>query len=447
MTALAEVLLDLGWRITGSDTHGSAAIDHLRDRGVPIAIGHAPSNVPAGTELAVYSAAVDPSNVERQEAARRGLPQWRYSEMLGRLMASRRGIGVAGTHGKSTTTAMVAAVLEQAETDPLAVVGAELCQWNSSGRGGGGEWFVAECCEYQQSFLDLCPTAVAILNIEPDHFDCYDGVDSLIEAFGRFAARVPPSGLVVARGDCQATRRAVLEASAELQTFSLTEGADWWAADLRERRGCYGFRVFFRGRFVTEVRLQVPGRHNVANALAATALCYWAGVRPTEVREGLGEFQGIRRRMEVLGSWRGVTLVSDYAHHPTEVRASLATARQMFGDRRIWCVFQPHQVSRTKALFDEFSESFSGADRVVVAQVFCAREGAASQGLVTSALLGEAIRRRGAEVADVYTVAEIVGLLESELCPGDVLIAMGAGDVDEVCDAFTRRLPRHRRAG
>ena len=285
------------------------------------------------------------------------------------------------------------------------------------------------------------------MNVEPDHFDCYANADSLLEAFGQFAARVPASGVVVARKGCPATRRAVVDASAELQTFSLAEDADWWATDLRERQGCYRFRVFYHGRYVTEIRLQVPGRHNVMNALAATALCHWAGVRPAMIREGLEEFQGIRRRLEVLGSWRGVTLVSDYAHHPTEVRATLAAARQMFGAWRIWCVFQPYQVSRTKALFDEFSESFEDANRIVVAEVFCAREGAGSESLVLAALLGEAIRRRGGEVSDVYDFGEILRLLESQFSPGDVLIAMGAGDVEKVCDAFTRRLQRHRRAG
>lgn len=445
MTALAELLLDWGWQVSGSDLVDGSAVRRLRGRGATIAVGHDANHVPPDAEVVVHSAAIDPANAERREAVQRGLRQCRYSQFVAGLMAGRRGIGVAGTHGKSTTTAMVAAVLEQAGWDPPAIVGAELCQWNASGRGGRGEWFVAECCEYQQSFLDLRPVAAAILNVEPDHFDCYDNDIALESAFGQFAASVPESGVVVAKADCPRTRRAVLVASAEVQTFSLNEGADWWAADLREHRGCYRFRVFYGGRFLTEIHLQVPGRHNVVNALAAAALCHGAGVRPKEIREGLGEFQGLRRRMEVLGSWRGVTLVSDYAHHPTEVRATLAAARQVFGGRRTWCVFQPHQVSRTKALFDEFSESFGDADHVVITEVFCARETAGSEALVSAALLGEAIRRRGRDVADVYDLHEIVRLLESELRPGDVLIAMGAGDVEKVCHAFTRRLQRHRR--
>jgi UDP-N-acetylmuramate--alanine ligase len=447
MTALAELLLGLGWRVSGSDCQEFAAAERLRTQGAQVWLGHAAEQISRDTDVVVYSAAVGPGNCERQAAERRGLAQLSYTQMLGQLMRPRRGIGIAGTHGKSTTTAMTAVILAEAGLDPVAVVGAELPQWNGSARAGRGEWFVVECCEYQRNFLDVAPQAAAILNVEADHLDCYRDLDEIVEAFGQYAGRVPASGVVVARGHSEHVTRAVAGADAEVQTFSLEPGADWWAADLRERQGRFEFRVFHEGAFVTQVQLQVPGRHNVANALAAAALGYWVGARPVQIREALAGFRGLRRRMEVVGSWRGVTLVSDYGHHPTEIRATLATARQMFGRRRLWCVFQPHQLSRTRALFEQFAESFDKVDRLLVSDVYNAREESDGAHRSEALRLAEAVARRGIEAHPGHTLDQVVTLLEGELQPGDVLIAIGAGDVGKVCDAFARRLQRHRRAG
>lgn len=459
MTALAEVLAARGWRVSGSDVADPDVGGTLRRRGVRVFASHAATHVPRDADVVVYSGAITAENVERRAAADCGLTQLSYAQMLGQLMQDQTGICIAGTHGKSTTTAMTAHVLAEAGMDPTAIVGAHVRDWQRSGRAGQGPYFVVESCEYQRNFLHLRPTAAAILGIEPDHFDCYPTVTELVDAFRTFAARVPASGLLLINGRCGASGEAAAAATAPVETFSLDRGADWWAADLRNEEGYYRFRVFRRGLFHFEVRLPIPGRHSVLNALAATALADWAGVRAFMIRDALEGFHGLRRRFETLGHWRGVTLVDDYAHHPTEVQATLRTAREVFGGRRIWCVFQPHQVSRTASLRDEFAASFHDADRVFVNEIYKAREvdreaharpspskGEANHSesgdAITASQLAALIGRRGVHVLPGHGRDEIVQTLQEELQPGDVLITMGAGDVGNLNRAFLERLSR-----
>ncbi|MBI3468578.1 MAG: UDP-N-acetylmuramate--L-alanine ligase [Planctomycetes bacterium] len=448
MTALAEILVGRGWRVSGSDETQAPLSDCLfKHRRFRFFHGHRSEHVPADATVVVHSPAVPADNVERMAAARHGLDQASYPQMLGRLMEGQLGMCIAGTHGKSSTTAMAATILDAAGIDPTVAVGAQIVDWRCSGRAGSGDWFVVESCEYQRSFLHLRPTAVAILGIEPDHFDCYRDLPELILAFRQFAQLVPPSGVVVARGDCAATAAAVEGIEAPVQTFSRKRGADWWAADLRPLKGCYRFRVFHRQEFHCEIALSVPGRHQVLNALAAVALADYAGIRASAIREGLEAYRGLRRRFEVAGSWRGATLVDDYAHHPTEVRAGLRTARQVFGRRRLWCVFQPHQASRTAALREAFARSFRRADRVIISDIYRAREKPGPLPGPTAADLAGDVARHGVTVIPVHRLDAIARVLKEQLQPGDVLITMGAGDVGTLYDAFFERLPGHRHAG
>lgn len=461
MKALAELLVARGCTVTGSDMQlSSATSEMLLRRGLRVHQGHHGRFLPENADVLVYSPAVGPKNPERLLAARRGTPQFSYSQMLGQLMHSKIGLSIAGTHGKSTTTAMTGAILSQAGLSPSVVVGAELRDAQRSGWAGSGPHFVVESCEYQRNFLDLAPQHAAILAIEPDHFDCFQNFDETIAAFAAFAQRVPKSGTLLISADCQASRSIGATVAASVETFSLNNGADWWAADLRPTKSGIRYRAFYQGEYFSEISLQVPGNHNVLNSLAAAALCHRVGAKPVDVREGLADFPGLRRRFEPRGSWRGVTLIDDYAHHPTEVRATLKAAREQFSGRRVWCVFQPHQVSRTRALLQEFSESFHDADRLLVAPVFAAREKVqqepreASQELVDriAALqqIGAADRlttsKRGAAtkrgVRLSPTLDHTLATLDDELRPGDVLITMGAGDIGQLHDAFTRRLQR-----
>lgn len=448
MKALAELAAGLGWRVSGSDQSLSGPVaERLRRWGVRVHAGHEERFVPDDVDVLVYSPAVAAENPERQAALRRGVPQMSYSQMLGLLMQSRTGVCVAGTHGKSTTTAMTARILTDAGLDPSAAFGAELVGRGTSGWAGDGELLVVESCEYQRSFLDLRPKFAAILGVEPDHFDCYRTFDETRAAFAEFAAQVAADGLLLVRGDCAASVAAAKSAGAEVATFSQQPDADWWAADLRPIVGGMRFRIFRRGQYFTEITLPLPGEQNVMNALAAAALSHAAGASAADIRESLHEFPGLRRRFEPVGSWRGMTLIDDYAHHPTAVRATLATARVAFGDRRIWCAFQPHQVSRTRALLGDFACAFADADEVLVAPVYAAREQLSTEPAHVAAELATQIAATGRPARFLPSLDRMVATLEDEARPGDVLMTMGAGDVYRVHHEFTRRLQRHHAAG
>jgi UDP-N-acetylmuramate--alanine ligase len=447
MKALAEMMSGLGWKITGSDLQPSnPTLRAMQKQGLRVHVGHHDRFLPRDVDVLVYSPAVSPANPERRLATRLKIPQMSYSQMLGHLMQGRVGVAIAGTHGKSTTTAMTATVLADAQFSASAVIGAQLCGSGLSGWAGEDDLFVVESCEYQRSFLDLRPTYAAILGIEPDHFDYYRDFDETKAAFAEFARLLPQEGVLVIRGDCPASVAAAQCASAHVVSFSQQAGADWWATDQRCTAGGTWFRVFHQGDFFTEISLQIPGEHNLMNALAAVALSHYAGATSTQIRESLRDFSGICRRFERVGSWRGVTLVDDYAHHPTAVQATLDTARESFGRRRIWCVFQPHQVSRTQALMQQFAESFSSADEILIAPIFEARENPGHDAETAAIELTSRIAMHGPPARFCHSLDQIMATIEDETRPGDVLITMGAGDIDRVHHELTRKLQRRHSA-
>ncbi|HET6326596.1 MAG TPA: UDP-N-acetylmuramate--L-alanine ligase [Planctomycetaceae bacterium] len=440
LKSLATLLLDRGWAISGSDLSVTGESgDGLRARGIDVREGHAFGNVPRGTQLLIYSAAVPSDNPERAAARTLGIPERSYSQMLGELMRGGRGIGIAGTHGKSTTAAMTASVLRAAGRDPSACIGAELSGLGNGGWAGHSDLFVAECCEFRRSFLDLSPTYAAILNIEADHFDCFHDFSETREAFGQFAARVPSNGLLVVRTDCGGA----LGGAARVETFAIGTPATWTAEDLRPTLDGVSFDLIHRGGLVGRVALRVPGRHNVLNALATIALCHGIGLHFDEIQSGLAEFRGIRRRFEFLGTPNGITWIDDFAHHPTEVRATLETARQRYGSRRIWCLFQPHQVSRLRMLLPEFAGSFDRADQVLIAPAFVAREIRSEEADSLARQLAQQIARAGPPARFCADLDRIVATVDDEARAGDVVISMGAGDINRVYHAFTRRLQRN----
>jgi UDP-N-acetylmuramate--alanine ligase len=444
MRALAELLLGMDWTVSGSDLQRpSSAVQHLARRGLTFHETHDQANVPADADCIVYSPAVPESNPERQAAAQLGIPQFSYTEMLGRLMQQRVGVCVAGTHGKSTTTAMTGCILSGAGLKPSVVIGAELCDTGRSAWSGSGSHLVVESCEFQRNFLAYHPQFAAILSVETDHVDCFATLAELQQAFADFAGQVSSDGLLLVHGDCPATMESVRQAAAEITTFGWSVELDWWAGDLRRTSNGTRFRVYRRGQYFSEISLSIPGRHNVLNALAAAALCHEIGVGPREIRDCLADFGGIRRRFEFVGQWRGVTIIDDYAHHPTAVAATLQTARELFGRRRIWCAFQPHQVSRTVALMSEFATSFADADQVLIAPAFAAREVVAAEPADVSTQLAGRIATLGQSAKFCESLDHLTAALEDGLEPGDVLITMGAGNIDCVHHAFTRRVSRN----
>jgi len=440
MRALAGMLLDAGAAVTGSDMSPSGAVDRLVAQGAHVHIGQKAENLPDGCELIVYSAAIHQQNPELLAARRRGLEVLKYSQMLGRLMAQKVGIAVAGTHGKSTTTAMVAWALRSAGADPSFIIGASVDQLGGPSGVGAGRHFVAEACEFDRSFLNLCPHYAAVLNIEEDHLDCYPDLPAIVEAFRAFVARVPPEGVLVANGEDRDVAEATRSPACEVQTFGLAEGCTWRGANLTLDRGRAAMDVQLGGADFGRLRLRLPGLHNAYNALAAASLLFHAGLEPKAIVHSLGRFAGARRRMTLKGRRRGITVVDDYAHHPTEIQVTLRAIRDYYQPRRLWCVFQPHQHSRTRFLLKDFARSFGSADEVIVPDIYFVRDSAREKDCIRAQDLVAQIRFHGGSAAYRETFGQIVRHLQGALREGDLVVTMGAGNIWEVADDLVRWL-------
>ena len=460
MSGLAKVMLEQGHEVSGSDLHANALTQRLVEMGACIHEGHDATNVNEA-ELVVVSSAVPADNVELAEAARRDLRVIKRAEMLARLCEGRRLVAVAGTHGKTTTSAMISWVLLEAGLDPTVLVGGELLDLGTNARLGRGHHVVAEADEFDGSFLSLHPFMAVLTNIEPDHLDYYGTMDALTEAFARFTAQVSPQGRVIVCTD-DLRLRALLETpchsegsndllgaagsphlashpTAEVVTYGLQDrAAGWRSVDIRLTSGGSEFTLVRRGNPLGRCRLGLPGRHNVANALGAIAAAEGLRVTPQNAVEALARFSGTRRRFEVRGEAGGVTVVEDYAHHPTEIAATLTAARQRFPGRRLVAVFQPHTFSRTRLLFDEFARCFEEADEVTITDIYAARE----QNVwgVSSEEVARAIKHPPARhIADMH---EAAAHLAGNLRPGDVLLVLGAGNINEIVDEVLEGLSR-----
>lgn len=441
MQALAGVLLRSGASVSGSDEQGGYATDHLAEAGAKVTIGQKAANIPDRVDLVVYSAAIKPTNPELAAAMARGLECVRYAEMVGRLMTTRHGIAISGTHGKSTTTAWVSYILKSAGLDPTFIVGADVSQLGGPSGVGSGPHFVAEACEYNRSFHNFRPRTAAILNIEGDHFDCFGTIERIVEAFEQFAALLPPNGLLVVNADDQRAMQAAQATSARVETFSLeSPDADWQALNRQEVSGMYAFDLVYRHELQGRVELKLLGIHNVANALAAAACAHHAGVKPADICRLLGQFAGASRRLTCRGEVKGVTVVDDYAHHPTEIQVTLKAARQRYRPKRLWAVFQPHQYSRTRILLDEFAGSFDAADEVLLPDIYFARDTQQDMQSVCTQDLVEQLRKRGKHVNYVPEFDRIVDTLVRNCHPGDLVLTMGPGNIWKVADALVQRL-------
>jgi UDP-N-acetylmuramate--alanine ligase len=410
----------------------------LVSSGAVVFIGHDAVQLPDETDLVVASAAIPDSNPELVLARSRGMRVIRYAEMIGMLMDDAAGVAIAGTHGKSTTTAMTAYLFRRAGLDPSFVVGARSEQLGGASGVGSGPHFIVESCEYARSFLHLRPQLGAVLNIELEHLDCYSGLDDIVSAFSEFIGNISSTGTVIV-GDADVNVRAALAAArCSVETVGFGESAVWRAADLVETQGSYRFAAEYRGSLLFETSLKLAGRHNVTNALTAAALAWRAGATADVIAEALAEFEGIDRRMMLRGTERGVTVVDDYAHHPTEIAATLLAVRSRYQPKRTWVVFQPHQHSRTRHLMEQFSRCFSGADMVLVPDIYAVRDTEEDRRLTGSADLVSRISAAGGAARHVPALNDIVEQLRAETVSGDLVITMGAGDVWKVADGLVR---------
>lgn len=440
MCGLAEVLASLGARVTGSDSKASVAVQRMLQRGWAISTSQTAASFPRDAQMVVASAAIPQAHPEIEQAQSLGIPIVKYARMLGAVMERRQGIAISGTHGKSTTTAMLTHVLHEAGLDPSFVVGASCRQLGGSSASGSGPYFVAEACEFDRSFLNLRPKAAVILGIEEDHLDYYRNLDEIVAAFEEFAGLIPRAGLLVVNGADAHAMRATQTAICRVETFGLGERFTWSARNLNQSGGRYQFDVWSLGACCGAVRLGIPGRHNVLNALAVVALARQCGVPWDSLFSGLESFRGIDRRLEWLGQFSGVDVADDYAHHPTEIRVTLEAARERFSPRRLWCVFQPHQHSRTRFLLEDFARCFQAADFVVLPDIYFVRDSQRDREAVSAADLAQRISEQGGDAAYIPGFEGILAYLLQRVQPGDLVITMGAGNIGKVAHDLAARL-------
>jgi UDP-N-acetylmuramate--alanine ligase len=425
MSGIAEILHNLGYQISGSDLSPSEMTAYLQALGIRVETEHRAANL-ADTDVVVISSAVGEDNPEVVEARRRGLPVIKRAEMLGELMRLKFSIGVAGTHGKTTTTSMIAAVLRQGNYQPTIIVGGVVAGLGTGAALGSGDYLVAEADEYDRSFLAMYPSLAVVTNVEPDHLDCYDSFEHLQESFLAYMNRVPFFGSVVINADDPSLQKLRHRIARPYVTFGFDPEADYRALNINLEPERTTFSVYRRGDLLGQLILRVPGRHNVANALAAVATCYELEVPFTTIADGLMNFRGVGRRFEFIGAVNDILLFDDYAHHPTEVRATLTAARELY-QRRLVVIFQPHLFSRTRDFYREFAQSLSLADKCLLVDIYPAREQPLAG--VTSELIVREGQALGGDFVGVGTRQQAVEVARTVCRPGDMVITMGAGSI------------------
>ncbi|MBV9737316.1 MAG: UDP-N-acetylmuramate--L-alanine ligase [Candidatus Eremiobacteraeota bacterium] len=428
MSAIARILMTRGDRISGSDLQQSRLTEQLRAGGVRITIGHRAKNID-GARAVVISSAIGPENPEFVAAGERGLPIYRRGEMLAHLMRGRRGIAIAGTHGKTTTTAMAAAVLSGAGLDPTVLIGGEAIEWGSNARDGSGAWFLTEADESDGSFMELVPEIALVTNIENDHIASDEELPRLRSAFAGFLRRLPADGVAVIGVDNkESAALARLSRVARTLTFGLSERADVHAKDARYERFGSTFDVIAAKKRIGNVRLRVPGEINVFNALGAIAIGLTLDVPFAAMAEALSHFAGVRRRFEILARTPRLSVVDDYAHHPTEVKATIAAARA-YHDGQVIVAFQPHRYTRTAYLAHEFADALRGAQAVFLTPVYAASENPIDG--VSERSIGEPLQALGTEVHYIKRLDQLPQRILEAASPGALVLMLGAGDITQ----------------
>ncbi len=428
MSGLAEILNGAGLTVTGCDLKRSAATDLLASRGIAVTLGHDASHV-AGSDLVVITSAVKGEHPEVDAARMQGIRIMKRSEVLGAIVNEKRSIGVAGTHGKTTTSAMISMVLEDAGLDPTVLVGGMIRNLGTNAKRGASDLLVVEADEYDRTYHHLHPEIAVVTNIEADHLEYYKTFENILEAFRIFVGGVKRDGLVIGCADDEHVARLLRHAEQRRVGYGLSEEADLRAVNLEFNERGSTFEVPGVGFF----KLFIPGEHNVRNALAAIAVGRELGLSGDAMASGLAKFLGVDRRFQILGTYQGAVVVDDYAHHPTEIRATLQAARAGYPDRRVVALFQPHLYSRTRDFAQEFGEALLVADVPIVTPIYAAREHP-EEG-VSARLISDAVE--GVEFLD-RSHAQIINEMRRRLRPNDIFIVMGAGDVHEIAEEIVR---------
>ena len=438
VSGIAEILLNRGYTVSGSDMKESDITDKLKSNGAIIYQGHRAENVEKA-DLVIYSAAIAEENPEMVRAKERGIPTASRAEILGILMDEySESIAISGTHGKTTTTSMVSLILENAKYDPTVLIGGSLNEFDGNYKVGQGEYFVTEACEYRDSFLELRPKIEVILNIDSDHLDYFKDIEHIVSSFDYFTKNVRSGGKIVAY-DANPFVNRIIRNLPNVITYGYNNNCTYSIQDVHfGSDGMPTFEMEHNGESLGKVTLSVPGEHNILNAAAAFACCYELGVKPEVIIETLNSFHGTKRRFDIIGRTdKDVLLIDDYAHHPTEIKATLSAARGLPHDK-IWCLFQPHTYTRTLALFDEFAEAFRDADVLILADIYAAREKNIYN--ISSETLAKKIKDAHPE-KEIYYISsmdEIASKVIAEAQKGDLVITMGAGDIYRVGDMIIK---------
>ena len=437
MSGLAEILLERGYRVSGSDLKPSALTARLESKGAAIYQGHRAQNI-READLIVYTAAIKHDNPELMEAMKQNIPYMDRATLLGQIMDTFRfSIGVAGSHGKTTTTSMLSIMMNYAGLDPTILVGGELDEIGGNVQMGQGDYFVTEACEYMDSFLKFSPDLAIILNIDRDHLDYFKDINQIYKSFADYADRIPRSGYLIGCADDDLTARLMKEAACQVLSFGIHCPADWMAEEMTyDRQGHPSFSVKHKGKSFGRFTLKIPGEHNIYNALASIAACYTLGISSDKMQQALLHFRGTHRRFEIKGiTYNQAAIVDDYAHHPTEIKATIKTALN-YPHNRLWCIFQPHTYTRTKMLFEEFTQAFHGVDFLILTDIYAARE--KNTGEIHSSMLAAAIGQKGQSCLYISDFKEIADYIRIYSLPGDLILTMGAGNIYEVGDALLK---------
>jgi UDP-N-acetylmuramate--alanine ligase len=470
MSAIAKILINSGYVVSGSDMEYSPVICELGELGVNVNTKQDGDGLGPDTNLVITSAAINEKNPDLLKARTLGLKVVKYSEFLGSLMKKKCGIAVSGTHGKTTTTAMISTILKKTGHEPTFVIGGNVAEIGGNSNVGNGRHFIAEACEYDRTFLNLTPQIGVITNIEEDHLDYYKDIDGITNAFAAFVSLIPEDGLLIVNDDDINIKKVIKGAKCKIESYSITKASDilddavfvrtvsglradssmqkqlydscgrisfksnakWLAVVYYSSKEVNQFSVFREGEFFGNFCLKTPGLHNVSNALAAISVCNYVGLNGENIKKALASFNGVSRRFQTISSNNGITIIDDFAHHPTEIKTTLETARSIYHSQRIWCVFQPHQHNRTKLLLKEFAMALTLADKVIIADIYAARDSETEMATVSSLDLKRELEEIGGDVECIKDVSGIVNTLHLSVKRNDIIMILGAGDIWKV---------------
>ncbi|EOD00338.1 UDP-N-acetylmuramate--alanine ligase [Caldisalinibacter kiritimatiensis] len=430
MSALAEILLSNGYKVSGSDMKYSPIIEKLRQKGAKIYIGHSEENI-KDIDLIVYTSAISNDNPELVKAKQLNIPTIDRATFLGQLMKNyENSIAVAGTHGKTTTTGMLSIILDNSEISPTILLGGKLDQIGGNVKLGDNECLLTEACEYKGNFLKFYPTTGIILNIEEDHLDYFKDINHIVDTFKDFASLIPSNGALIINNDDEHASQVIKKANCNVITFGINNNSDITATNIKfNNAGFPTFDVKIKDKLIENVTLGVMGIHNIYNSLAAIACTYNIGISTETIISSLKSYTGTHRRFETKGKVNNITIIDDYAHHPTEIKTTLDTAKKIKANN-VWCIFQPHTYTRTKALLNEFSHAFNDADKVIVTDIYAARE--KDTGIIHSKDLVNKIKSQDVDVVYMKDFEDIAKYIFKNADDGDIVITMGAGDIFKV---------------